>query len=133
MRLMAAVALALVFAPAGAAALEARLAIEPRSQFIGRPATISLFPLWPFLRDDGSCCRYEPADVRYPWRLQLLGPGERQIEVRPRRVARYRYAARVMFPVRGRWEIRVSNGYASTRDKRLTIRYHGPRLRVTIR
>ena len=99
----------------------------------GRRSTILLFPLYPYLRGDGLCCRYERADVRYPFRLQLLGPRGRTLVVRPRKIARFRYAARVTFRVRGRWEIRVANYYSSGRDEKATIRYHGPRLWVTVR
>jgi len=132
-RTFAVVVAALVFVPTAPGALGARLAIAPRSPLRGVAATISLFPYFPYLRADGSCCRNEPADVNYPWRLQLLVPGGRRIALRPRHVEPYRYAARVTFHTRGRWEIRIANGYESRRDEHTLIRYHGPRLYMTVR
>lgn len=133
MRLAAAVVVALAFPSAASGALTARLTASPNPAPVGRSVSISVLPLWPFLREDGTCCRYEPADVTYRFRLQLLGPRGAVLVVEPRRVERFRYVASVALRRVGRWEVRLANFYASPRDERLAIRYHGPRLVVRAR
>jgi hypothetical protein len=50
-------------------------------------------------------------------------------------VDRFVHRARVRFPTRGRWEIRIENFYRSARDAAAAVRYPqtAPRLAVSVR
>ena len=130
-----ALAVGLVAAPVGSAALTARLSIVPERPRTATASTLTLRPLWPRQRPDGSCCRYEPADVRYRFLLQALGPGDSRFDFWPSRTRdRFVWRARLRFPRPGRWELRVSNFYRSDRDAARAVRYpaSAPRLRILV-
>ena len=128
-------ATALMFSEPAAAALDAKLSISPRQPSVGERTTIYLRPYWPYERSDGSCCRLVPADLRYPFRLQALGPGGRAGLFRPRRTTnRYVWTARYRFNAAGLWHIRITNYYFSDRCMRLVgCVYRGRELGVRVR
>jgi hypothetical protein len=125
--------LALIFTGEGLAALEERLAISSPSPRVGTPTTITLRPYWLYTRADGTCCDYEPADVQYPFRLQLLFRGKSQ-RLRPTRTADPSvWTARFRFPAPGRWRVRTISGYQSASCTRVGCPYVGPELQVRVR
>jgi hypothetical protein len=131
--LVAAPAVVLVLAAPAGAALDARLAVTPTSPRVGAAATVTIQPYWPFSRADGSCCRRVPAKVRYPFRLQALGPSGSLILFRPQRTADpHLWRARLPFPRPGRWRIRIANYYTGECG-RLGCLYRGPELTVIVR
>jgi hypothetical protein len=124
---------ALVLAAPAGAALDAKLAVIPASPRVGTAVTVTIRPYWPFSRADGSCCRLVPARVRYPFRLQALGPSGSLILFRPRRTADpYVWRARPTFPRSGRWRIRISNYYTGECGRSGCL-YRGPEVTVTVR
>src|SRR5919108_1314104 len=108
-RLVLAAALGALALPASAAAaLEVRLTIVPASPKRGAQAVVQLRPYWTYLHPDGSCCRLEPADVRYPFKIEARSPTERVFRVVVRRTQnRYVWAGSFVFRVPGRWTIRA--------------------------
>jgi hypothetical protein len=126
-------ALPILAAEPANAALDARLAVSPVSPRVGVPAAVTIRPYWPFARADGSCCRRVPAKVRYPFRLQALGPSGAMVLFRPRRTADpYLWRARLRFPRSGRWRIRIANYYTGDCG-RLGCLYRGRELTVIVR
>jgi hypothetical protein len=94
-------------AEVASAALEVRLTVSPAKPRAGSPATILLRPYWPYLRDDGSCCRLEPADVDYPFRLEAVSPTGRVRTIRVQQTNDpFVWGSRFVFRSTGRWEIR---------------------------
>ena len=123
----------LVAAGDAAAALEERLEISSPSPKVRAPTTITLRPYWLFARPDGTCCDYEPADVQYPFRLQLVFRGKAQ-RLRPTRTADpYVWTAQFRFPTAGRWRVRAMSGYLAASCVRVGCPYVGPELRVRVR
>jgi hypothetical protein len=101
--LVAAVALA---APAGAA-LEVRLSVVPAKPLAGKRTVVQLRPYWTYLRPDGSCCRLEPANVAYPFRLEAVSPTGRIFKLRVRRGSnRFLWTTAFSFRAAGRWTLR---------------------------
>lgn len=130
--MLAATLVTLTAAAPASAAMGVRLAASTTSPQVGHAVSIWLFPYWPYA--DGS---EEPAAVPdYPFRLQALGPGGRNVVFRATPTQNpYVWRGRFRFPRSGRWEIRCANYYSSQRDARLAIGYSrgGPALRVTVR
>jgi hypothetical protein len=124
---------ALIAAGEAAPAFEERLVISSPSPKLRALTTITLRPYWLFARPDGTCCDYEPADVQYPFRLQLLTRG-RARQLRPTRTADpYVWSAMFRFPTAGPWRVRVISGYLSASCVRIGCPYVGPELRVRVR
>jgi hypothetical protein len=125
----AAAAALLGFVADASAAMDTRLSISPVRPQAGTRATIFLRPYWTLTTGD------VPADLRYPFRLQALGPGGRDRTFRPTKTRDpYVWSAPFVFPVAGRWEIRVVNYYSGVCFQR-GCEYRGRRLvvRVTAR
>jgi hypothetical protein len=130
---LTAAAALLVLVPPADAALDARLAVAPANPRVGTPVTVTIRPYWPYLRPDGSCCRRVPAKVRYPFRLQALGPSASALLFRPRRTSDpYLWRAQVRFSRAGVWRIRVANYYTGECG-RLGCLYRGPEVAVVVR
>jgi hypothetical protein len=65
---------ALALAAPAEASLEVRLSVAPSQPRAGKRIVVQLRPYWTYLRPDGSCCRLEPANVAYPFRLEAVSP-----------------------------------------------------------
>jgi hypothetical protein len=105
--LIVAVAAALVIADPAAAALEVRLAIVPAKAKVGQRAVVQLRPYIPYRRPDGSCCRLEPADVSYPFRVEAVSPTGRVFRVRMRKTRNpYVWSGPFTFSRTGEWTLR---------------------------
>jgi hypothetical protein len=133
-RKTAAVAAAALAVPAVAkSALDVRLSIAPAAPRVGDRVTVELRPYWPYERDDGTCCRFVPANVRYPFRVQFVA-GARSSVVRPQRTTDpHVWLARFRFRARGTWRVRVTNYYYDEACMRLRCAYKGPELFVRVR
>jgi hypothetical protein len=108
MKLVAAIFLSLVVPSSAAAALEVKLALKPTAPTKGASAVVQLRPYWTKYRPDGTCCRLEPADVRYPFRVEAVSPTGRVVRVTVRRTAnRYLWTGRFVFRSKGRWTLRA--------------------------
>ena len=130
MKLVAAALAALAFPTSAMAALEVRLAVVPTSPKKGASTVVQLRPYWTYNRPDGSCCRLEPADVRYPFRVEAVSPRGRVMRVVVRRTKnRFVWAGRFRFNSAGRWTLRAPQW-----GPRYSRRYGGkPRIRFTVR
>jgi hypothetical protein len=129
MKLLASALLALVAPTAAAAALEVKLSVLPAVPKKGAPVTIQIRPYVPYIRPDGTCCRLEPADVNYPFRVEAVSPTGRISRVVVRRTKnRFVWAGTFRFGKVGRWTIRAPQW-----GPRYRTRYGKPRIRVTVR
>jgi len=100
----------LAAAQPAAAALEVRLSTDPSRPRAGQASSILLRPYVPYVREDGSCCRLEPADVDYPFRLEAVSPTGRVFSLRVRRTSDpFLWSGRFVFRAAGRWEVRATN------------------------
>jgi hypothetical protein len=100
----------LAAAGAASAALEVRLAVDPGKPRAGHASSILLRPYSPYLREDGSCCRLEPADVDYPFRVEAVSPAGRVFRVQVQRTSDpFLWSGRFVFRSAGRWEVRATN------------------------
>jgi len=102
---------ALILAATAEAALEVRLSVVPASPRVGQPAKVQAQLLWPHLREDGTCCRLEPARTAYPLRVEAVSPRGRSLRVRLHAVAGRDglYRARFRFRVAGQWQLLAAN------------------------
>jgi hypothetical protein len=108
MKLVAAVLLVLAVPASAAAALEVKLSVRPGAPTKGKPTVVELRPYWTKYRPDGTCCVLEPADVRYPFRVQAVSPSGRVFRLSVRKTSnRYIWAARFVFRSTGRWTLRA--------------------------
>jgi hypothetical protein len=108
MKLVAAALFALAFPAWAAAALEVKLSVVPSSPKKGASSLVQLRPYWTYQLPDGTCCRLEPADVRYPFRVEAVSPRGRVFRVTVRRTKnRYVWAGRFAFRSPGRWTLRA--------------------------
>jgi hypothetical protein len=127
MKVIAAALLALVVPASAAAALEVKLSVVPSSPRKGVSSVVQLRPYWTKVRDDGTCCRLDPADVRYPFKVQAVSPTGRVFRIVVRRTKnRFLWAGRFVFNRRGTWVVRAPQwgpGY---------VRSYGARPRVQI-
>lgn len=128
MKLVAAVLLALVVPASAAAALEVKLSVVPGSPKKGASSVVQLRPYWTKYRADGTCCRLEPADVRYPFKVQAISPTGRVVRIVVRRTRnRFVWAGSFVFARRGTWTLRAPQwGPRYSRN-------YGARVRVTVR
>jgi len=107
MKVLAAALLALALPASGAAALEVKLAVAPKSPVKGAATTIQLRPYWTYNRPDGTCCVLKPADVRYPFKVEAVSPTGRVYPLGVKRKSRYLWTAAFRFRAAGRWVIRA--------------------------
>jgi len=109
MKLLAAGLLALVVPASAAAALEVKLSVVPGSPKKGVSSVVQLRPYWTKYRADGTCCRLEPANVNYPFRVEVVSPTGRvsRVVVRRTRKSRFVWAGSFVFSRRGRWTVRA--------------------------
>ena len=108
MKLLAAALLALVLPASAAAALEVKLSVVPSSPKKGASSFVQLRPYWTQYRDDGTCCKLVPADVRYPFKIEAVSPTGRVFRVVVRRTKnRFLWAGSVAFTRTGRWTLRA--------------------------
>ncbi|HET7855369.1 MAG TPA: hypothetical protein VFL41_02830 [Gaiellaceae bacterium] len=125
---VAVVAALAVAAPAGAA-LEVRISVTPAKPRAGQRTVVQVRPYWTYLRPDGSCCRLEPADVTYPFRLEAVSPGGRVFRPRLRRGTNpFVWTTSFTFRARGTWTLREPHwgpGYSTSAGGR-------PRIRVSV-
>lgn len=129
-----AAATSLLGASSAHAAMGVRLSISTRQPRSGERVAIFLRPFTPYQRRDGSCCIKKPAKVRYPFRLQALGPGGRNVFFKPRRTRNpFLWKARFRFSRPGAWRIRIANYYYSHAHAEAGVRYRGPQLPVNVR
>jgi len=123
-------AAALALPASAAAALEVRLRVVPASPKAGARAVVQLRPYWTYLRPDGTCCRLEPADVNYPFRVEAISPSGRVHRIRVHRTSnRYVWAGAFVFRRPGRWIVRDPQwgpGYSTRAGGR-------PRIRVAVK
>jgi hypothetical protein len=128
--LATAAACALVMAAPAQAAMGVHLGVSTSRPQVGERVTVWVFPYWTYTDRD------EPAAVPdYPFRLQALGPGGRNVIFRVQPTANpYVHGATFRFPRAGRWELRCANYYDSERHARAAFGYSpgGPRLRVVV-
>jgi hypothetical protein len=127
MKLVAAALLALAVPASAAAALEVKLSVVPGSPKKGVSSVVQLRPYWTKYRADGTCCRLEPADVRYPFKVQAISPTGRVVRIVVRRTRnRFVWAGSFVFSRRGTWTLRAPQwGPRYSRN-------YGARPRVTI-
>lgn len=130
MKLVAAALLALVVPASAAAALEVKLSVVPGSPKNGASSVVQLRPYWTKHRADGTCCRLEAADVRYPFKVQAISPTGRVVRVVVRRTrSRFVWAGSVVFGRRGTWTLRAPQW-----GPRYSQNYGArPRVRVAVR
>jgi hypothetical protein len=108
MKLLAAIILALIVPASAAAALEVKLSVKPVTPKKGTSVVVQLRPYWTKYRPDGTCCRLEPAAVRYPFRVEAVSPTGRVVRVTVRRTSnRYLWTGRFVFRSKGRWTLRA--------------------------
>lgn len=70
-------------------------------------STILLRPYAIYFREDGSCCRLEPADIDYPFRLEVVSPKGRVFRIAVRRTSDpFVWTSRFVFRSPRRWEVR---------------------------
>jgi hypothetical protein len=93
------------------AALSVRLSIVPTTPRVGQSVSVMLRPYFPYLRDDGTCCRLVSADVKgYPFRVEATSPAGRVFRIRVgRTIDRYLWHGAFVFRSTGRWHVRVTN------------------------
>lgn len=127
--LLVALVAALALAAPVEASLEVRLSVTPSKPRAGTRTVVQVRPYWTYLRPDGSCCRLEPADVAYPFRLEAVSPGGRLFRVRLRRTSnRFLWTAVFTFRTRGLWTFREPHwgpDYSTSAGGR-------PRIRVAV-
>ena len=129
MRLVAAVFVALVLPASALAALEVKLSVVAAPK-AGSRSVVQLRPYRTYKRQDGTCCRLVPADVRYPFRVEAVSPTGRVFRIAVRNTKnRFVWAGRFVFGTAGRWTLRAPQWGP---------RYRGhfgarPRIRVTVR
>ncbi len=125
---MTVVAALAVAAPAQAA-LEVRISITPAKPRVGQRTVVQVRPYWTYLRPDGSCCRLEPANVAYPFRLESVSPAGRVFRPRLRRTSNpFVWTAGFIFRTRGTWTLREPHwgpDYSTSAGGR-------PRIRVAV-
>src|SRR5687767_2821610 len=130
MKLLAAALLALVLPASAAAALEVKLSVVPSSPKKGVTSVVELRPYWTKVRNDGTCCRLEPADVRYPFKVQAVSRTGRVFRIVVRRTKnRFVWAGSFVFNRRGTWPVRAPQwrpGYVRNFGAR-------PRVRTVVR
>ncbi len=109
MKLIAAALLALVVPASAAAALEVKLSVVPGSPKKGISSVVELRPYWTKVRDDGTCCRLEPANVTYPFKVQAVSPTGRvfRIVVRRTKKSRFVWSGSFVFNRKGAWTVRA--------------------------
>jgi hypothetical protein len=101
---------ALVLAPAAQAALEVRLSIGSSRPTKGDRIVVNLRPYYPYLREDGSCCRLVPVDIDYPFRVEARSPSGVVSRIRVvRDQSRLVWSGELLVRQAGLWEIRVTN------------------------
>jgi hypothetical protein len=129
MKLLAAALAALAFPASASAALEVKLSVVPSSPKKGASTVVQLRPYWTYKRPDGSCCRLQRADVRYPFRVDAVSPAGRIWHLVMRRTEnRFVWAGRIAFAARGRWTLRAPQW-----GPRYSTHYGArPRIRVTV-
>jgi len=99
-----------VVADAASAALEVRLNVNPTRPRAGHVSSILLRPYSDYPRDDGSCCRLEPADVDYPFRVEAVSPTGRIFRIQVQRTSDpFLWRATFVFRSMGRWQVRATN------------------------
>jgi hypothetical protein len=129
MRLLAAALLALVLPASATAALEVKLSV-PSSPKKGASSVVQLRPYWTEYRSDGTCCRLEPADVRYPFRVEAVSPTGRVFRVVFRRTKnRFVWAGSFVFSRRGKWTLRAPQ-WGPRYSRNFGAR---PRVRIAVR
>ncbi len=131
MKLLAAALLALVVPTSAAAALEVKLSVVPGSPKKGVSSVVQLRPYWTKYRADGTCCRLEPANVNYPFRVEVVSPTGRvsRVVVRRTKKSRFVWAGSFVFSRRGPWTVRAPQwgpGYSRNFGAR-------PRVTITVR
>jgi hypothetical protein len=98
---------ALALAAPARASLEVRISVVPSKPRAGQRTVVQVRPYWTYLRPGGSCCRLEPADVAYPFRLEAVSPAGRVVRLRVRRAQnRFLWTTAFTFRTRGRWTLR---------------------------
>ncbi len=109
MKLLAAAVLALVVPASAFAALEVKLSVVPGTPKKGASSVVQLRPYWTKYRANGTCCRLEPANVNYPFRVEVVSPTGRVSRVVVRRTKRSRFvwAGAFVFSRRGTWTVRA--------------------------
>jgi hypothetical protein len=129
MRVVLAVLVALIFPSSAAAALEVKLSVVPASPKRDATTVVQLRPYWTYKRPDGTCCELRRADVRYPFRLEIVSPTGRVTRLTMRRTkSRFVWARRIVFAARGRWTLRAPQW-----GPRYRTHYGArPRIRVTV-
>jgi hypothetical protein len=120
---------ALALAAPAEASLEVRLSVAPSQPRAGKRIVVQLRPYWTYLRPDGSCCRLEPANVAYPFRLEAVSPTGRVVRIRVRRAqSRFLWTTAFTFRTPGRWTLREPHwgpDYSTSAGGR-------PRIRVAV-
>jgi len=107
MRALGATLLALALPASSAAALEIKLVVVPASPKAGMRALVQLRPYYTYLRPDGSCCRLQPADVRYPFRVEAVSPRGCVFRVAVRKTSNhFVWSGSFRFGQAGRWTVR---------------------------
>jgi hypothetical protein len=129
MKVVLAVLAALAFPASASAALEVKLSLVPSSPEKGASTVVQLRPYWTYNRPDGTCCRLQPADVRYPFRVEAVSPTGRVWHLVMRRTKnRFVWSGRIIFRARGRWTLRAPQW-----GPRYSTHYGArPRIRVTV-
>lgn len=129
MKLLVAALAALAFPASAAAALEVKLSVVPTTPKKGASTVVQLRPYWTYNRPDGSCCRLQPADVRYPFRVEAVSPSGRVTRLVIRRTSnRFVWSGRIVFRSAGRWTLRAPQW-----GPRYSRHYGArPRIRVTV-
>jgi hypothetical protein len=129
MKVVLAVLAALAFPAPASAALEVKLSLVPSSPEKGASTVVQLRPYWTYNRPDGTCCRLQPADVRYPFRVEAVSPTGRVWHLVMRRTKnRFVWSGRIIFRARGRWTLRAPQW-----GPRYSTHYGArPRIRVTV-
>jgi hypothetical protein len=98
---------ALALAAPAEASLEVRISVVPSKPSVGKTTVVQVRPYWTYLRPDWSCCRLEPADVAYPFRLEAVSPAGRVVRLSVRRArSRLLWTTAFIFRTRGRWTLR---------------------------
>ena len=127
--LLVALVAALALAAPAEASLEVRLSVAPLKPRAGKRIVVQLRPYWTYLRPDGSCCRLEPANVVYPFRLEAVSPTGRVVRLRVRRAqSRFLWTTAFTFRAPGRWTLREPHwgpDYSTSAGGR-------PRIRVAV-
>jgi hypothetical protein len=129
MKLLAAALAALAFPASASAALEVKLSVVPTSPKRDASTIVQLRPYWTYKRPDGTCCELRRADVRYPFRLEVVSPTGRVTRLTMRRTNdRFVWARRIVFAARGRWTLRAPQW-----GPRYSTHYGArPRIRITV-